>query len=66
MALVAVAAVFPLSGVSLEWIAAPAAFVLLSELTPSLIFLEPSRCDATCLGYLRTPDSRGPPASSLV
>jgi len=66
IALVAVVAVFPLSGVSLDWVVVPTAFVLLPTLTPTAVLVESLSCDTPSVGYLRAIDSRGPPVSSLA
>lgn len=66
IALVVVAALLPLGGVSFDWVVVPTAFVLLDWLTPTGALVESLRCDAHATPYLRSIDSRGPPSLSLV
>ena len=66
IALVVVAAVLPLGGVSLDWIVVPSAFVLLQPLTPTGAFVDAFRLDAPNSADRRTADSRGPPSPSLA
>jgi hypothetical protein len=66
IALVVVAALLPLGGVSLDWIVVPTAFVLLDWLIPAESLAESLRCDALAIPCLRSIDSRGPPSLSLV
>ena len=66
IALVVVAAIVPLGGVSLDWAVVPMAFVLLETLTPSGALVGPLGCDAPSIAYFRTIDSRGPPSLPLA
>jgi hypothetical protein len=66
VALIVLAAVLPLGGVSLDWVVVPATFVLLQTLTSTGAAVESLRCDAPKTGYLRTIEPRGPPNLSLA
>jgi len=66
IALVVLAALLPLGGVSLDWIVVPDTFVLVQWFTPDGTLVEPLRGATPATAYLRSPDSRGPPRLSLV
>jgi hypothetical protein len=66
IALVFVAALLPLGGVSLDWFVVPTAFVLLDWRTPAEASVGSLRCEASITPYLRSINPRGPPRLFLV
>ena len=66
IALIAVTAVLPLGGVTLDWVVVPTAFVLLARLTPTGALVDARHSDPPPPPYRRTLDSRGPPSLFLV
>jgi hypothetical protein len=67
MALVAVSAFLPLGAIAFDWIAIPAAFlVILPALTRCGVLVESFLVDAPSASYFRSLDSRGPPLPALA
>ena len=64
--LVVVAAVFPLGGVSVEWVALPAAVLAFLTFTPTGAIVEPPRCDVSEPALACLLDPRGPPSVSFA
>ena len=66
IALVVFAAVLPLGGVSLDWLAVTPAFTLLPACATVLVAREAPRCEERLVALLANLDSRGPPRPSFV
>ena len=66
VALIVLAAVLPLGGVSLEWLIVTPAFVLLPRFTALPDRLHTLRCDERSIALLALLDPRGPPLPSSL